>query len=327
MKAYKIIAVGAALLLACSCGYNEKGTAEGNTAVIIEIQEIPEDTGVTEAAKEKKPFVSGTGLLDCNYFDDGYFISWDNRSEEYPSDKKIISGVVPHHLTAGHLISGFFKAAAKSRSDIETVVIIATSHIEGNESFYTTYSDWNSPFGIVETDRDIVSLFCNESGAAVDNERLIADHSASSHIPFVKHYFPEAKTACLLVAPGFDKSLPERLADVLYSIPDKEKCLFLFSVDFSHYLSAVEADRADEITIKAVSERDYGKIEGFTNDNVDSPFCLSAYLRLSELFGNEVYEADNCNTADVLGIPYSKELYPEGVTSYFVFMTRSDNGG
>lgn len=322
MKAYKIIWAGAALLLACSCAYKEKGTAEGNTAVMTEITKSAE---IAEATQEKKPFVSGTGLLDCNYFDDGYFISWDNRAAEYSSDKRITGGVVPHHLTAGHLISGFFKAAAKSRSDVETVVIVATSHNEGNESFYTTYSDWNSPFGIVETDRDIVSHFCEELGVVKDEERLEADHSASSHIPFVKHYFPEAKTACLLVAPGSDRSLPEKLANALYSIPDKEKCLFLFSVDFSHYLSAVEADRADEITSKAVAERDYGKIEGFTNDNVDSPVCLSAYLRLSGLFGDEIYEADNCNTADVLGIPYSKELYPDGVTSYFVFMSRDDN--
>ena len=77
------------------------------------------------------------------------------------------------------------------------------------------------------------------------------------------------------------------------------------------------------LTSKAVAEKDYSTIEGFTNNNVDSPFCLSAYLRLSELFGGVVTEEDNCNTADVIGIPYDEELYPDGVTSYFIFMTKS----
>lgn len=305
-------------MIACSCGYKEKGLSDKPEIISV----LPESAEII-TEEEGEYFNSSAELLSCNYFDDGFFISYDNRAAEYPSDKRIIGGVVPHHLTAGHLISGFFKAAEKSRTDVETVVIIATSHNEGNSGFYTTFSDWSSPFGVVETNREISSHFLRELGAEEDDKRLETDHSASSHIPFVKKYFPEAKTACLLVAPSRDRSVPERLANALYSVPDKDKCLFLFSVDFSHYLSDYEADRADEITSRAVAERDYERIESFTNDNVDSPICLSAYIRLSELFGGEITEADNCNTADVLGIPYNDKYYSDGVTSYFVFLTET----
>ena len=318
MKAHKLIAAGAALILACSCGVKESRVED-----ITAISEISDVAEITEKEQEIEPVTSPSKLLSCNYFDDGLFVTWNNRAEEYSSDKKVIAGVVPHHLTAGHLISGFFEAAAKSREDVETVVIIATSHNPGGNTFYTTFSDWDSPFGIVETDKEISSLFCSGLGAEEDDKRLTEDHSASSHIPFVKSFFPEAKTACLLVAPDYDKEIPKRLAETLYSIPHKDKCLFLFSIDFSHYLSAHEANKADKITSKAAAEKDYRTIEGFTNNNVDSPFCLSAYLRLSELFGGEVTEEANCNTADVVGIPYSEELYPDGVTSYFVFVTKS----
>lgn len=318
MKAYKILGAGAALLLACSCTLQKQeiGELSQTAAAVAEISEI------TEEKQPQETIVSASKLLSCNFFDDASFIMWDNRAEEYPSDKSILGGVVPHHLTAGHLISGFFKAAAKSREDVETVVIIATSHYEGEDSFYTTFSDWDSPYGVVETDWGIAEAFCDKLGAVTDDERLETDHSASSHIPFVKHYFPEAKAACLLVAPGFDKKTPQRLADALCGLPQKDKCLFLFSIDFSHYRSPEEADSYDRITRKAVEERDYNRIQGFGNDNVDSPFCLSAYLRLSELLGGEVTEADNSNTMKVIGVPYSKEVYPEGVTSYFVYMTR-----
>ena len=314
MKAYKILGAGAALLLACSCTSQKQeiGGLSQTTAAVTEI---------SEAGEHEKAVASASRLLSCNFFDDSSFIMWDNKAKDYPSDKAILAGVVPHHLTAGQLISGFFRAAAKSREEVETVVIIATSHYEGRNTLYTTFSDWASPFGTVETDRDIAEAFCDKLGAVTDDERLEADHAAASHIPFVKHYFPEAKTACLLVAPSYDMKTPQRIAEALDSLPEKEKYLFLFSIDFSHYLTPEEADSRDMITRKAVEDKDYRRIEGFKNDNVDSPFCLSAYLRLSELLGGEVTEADNSNTMKIIGTPYSKEVYTEGVTSYFVYIT------
>lgn len=316
MKAYKILGAGAALLLACSCASQKQeiGGLSQTTAAVTEISEIAEE-------KPKETISSASRLLSCNFYDDSSFIMWDNKANDYPSDKAVLAGVVPHHLTAGHLISGFFRAASKSREEVETVVIIATSHYEGRNTLYTTFSDWASPFGTVETDRDIAEAFCDKLGAVTDDERLEADHAAASHIPFVKHYFPEAKTACLLVAPSYDMKTPQRIAEALDSLPDKEKYLFLFSIDFSHYLTPEEADSRDMITRKAVEDKDYRRIEGFKNDNVDSPFCLSAYLRLSELLGGEVTEADNSNTMKIIGTPYSKEVYTEGVTSYFVYLT------
>ena len=314
MKAYKFLGAGAALILACSCA-SQKQEIGGLSQTTVAVTEI------SEAGEQEKAVASASRLLSCNFFDDASFIMWDNRAKDYPSDKAIFAGVVPHHLTAGQLISGFFKAAAKSREEVETVVIIATSHYEGRNTLYTTFSDWASPFGTVETDRDIAEAFCDKLGSVTDDERLEADHAAASHIPFVKHYFPEAKTACLLVAPSYDMKTPQRIAEALDSLPEKEKYLFLFSIDFSHYLTPEEADSRDVITRQAVEDKDYRRIEGFKNDNVDSPFCLSAYLRLSELLGGEVTEADNSNTMKIIGTPYSKEVYTEGVTSYFVYIT------
>ena len=314
MKAYKFLGAAAALLLACSCTSQKQIFAEtSETAAAV--------TEISEAGEQEKAVASASRLLSCNFFDDSSFIMWDNRAKDYPSDKSILAGVVPHHLTAGQLISGFLRAAAKSREEVETVVIIATSHYEGRNTLYTTFSDWASPFGTVETDSVVAKAFCDKLGAVTDDERLEADHAAASHIPFVKHYFPEAKTACLLVAPSYDMKTPQRIAEALDSLPKKEKYLFLFSIDFSHYLTPEEADSRDMITRKAVEDKDYRRIEGFKNDNVDSPFCLSAYLRLSELLGGEVTEADNSNTMKIIGTPYSKEVYTEGVTSYFVYIT------
>ena len=72
----------------------------------------------------------------------------------------------------------------------------------------------------------------------------------------------------------------------------------------------------------AVEDGDTAAIESFRNDNVDTPYGLSTYVRLSEKLGGEIICADNSHTQKIVGTPYSEISYPEGVTSYFVFVTR-----
>ena len=100
-----------------------------------------------------------------------------------------------------------------------------------------------------------------------------------------------------------------------------KNCLFVFSIDFSTYLTPQEADIHDGETLEAVLSGDTATIERMTDDNVDSPYCLSTYVRLTEMLDGEITAADNSNTAKVREIPYSGSLFPEGVTSYFVYIS------
>lgn len=278
------------------------------------------DPPVTEASEEREQAVSYSELLECRYFDEQEFLIYDRRGATYPTDGAVRCGVVPHHLTAGHMISGFFKTAAESGGEVETVVIVAPMHYPSEQALCTSEKDWATPWGIAETDPEISGLFTQRLGAVCDDEMLQYDHSASSHIPFVKYYFPDAKSACLLVSPNQSEDFPERLAALLHEISELKSCLFVFSIDFSHYLSPEAADLHDSETLDAVLAGDTDAIERMTNDNVDAPYCLSAFVRLADRLGTKVTAADNSNTARVLDYPYNEVLFPEGVTSYFVYL-------
>lgn len=287
----------------------------------VKTKPLPEAVTVTTETETYENVKSTSGMLECRHYSESIFQLSDRRGTPYETDGEVLCGVVPHHLTAGYFISGFLKAASESRSNIETVVIVAPLHYESMNGFSTTDKDWVTPFGILETDRELTALFKEKLGAVSDDEMLQYDHSASAHIPFVKYYLPEVKTACLLIAPQRNSSITEETARLLSEIAEKKSCLFLFSIDFSHYLSPEEADYYDEITLDAVLSGDTEKIEAMTNNNVDSPLCLSTYVKLSELLGGRITAADNSNTWEITELPYNRETFPEGVTSYFAFVT------
>lgn len=313
MKRIKIIASVIAVALLCGC------SRENNS--VTDFPDVPVSTAETVQTADGD--ILGSDMLECRYYSENDFLLYDSRGEKYPADGEILCGVVPHHLTAGHMIAGFFKAAAESRPDVETVVIVAPMHYTPDNSYTlcTTEADWAAPYGGLETDREITALFTDRLGAAADDEMMQYDHSASAHIPFVKYYYPDARSACLLVSPREKDNFPQRLAEVLADAAEMRNCLFVFSIDFSHYLTPQEADIRDSETLKAVLSGNTESIEHMTNDNVDSPYCLSTYVRLTEMLDCEITAADNSNTAKVREIPYSGSLFPEGVTSYFVYIS------
>lgn len=310
MKRLKIFLLCAVLLCGCSGG-----------AAPIPITETDPPAAQTTETREPDGETATTysELLECRYFDEEEFFIYDRRGAAYPCGGEVRCGVVPHHLTAGHMISGFFKTAAQN-ADPETVVIVAPMHYPSDHKLCTSETAWATPWGAMETDPEITALFTERLGAVIDDEMLQHDHSASAHIPFARYYFPNAKSACLLVSPNESKDFPERLAALLQEIAELKSCLFVFSIDFSHYLSPEAASLHDSETLGAVLAGDTDAIERMTNDNVDTPYCLSAFVRLSNLLGTEITAADHSNTAEVLDYPYNEAIFPEGVTSYFVYI-------
>lgn len=315
MKRIKIIAAAMSAILLCGCSEKSNSAEEFSSPAVA-----PMETESVQTAYEN---ILGSETLECRYYNEKDFLLYDSRGEKYPVGGEVLCGVVPHHLTAGHMISGFFKTAAESRPDVETVVIIAPMHYSSDNAntLCTSEIDWAAPYGRLETDREITSLFMDKLGAVADDEMVQYDHSASAHIPFVKYYFPEAKSACLLVSPRETEDFLQRLAEALAEAAEMKSCLFVFSIDFSHYLPPQEADMRDSETLEAVLAGDTAAIEHMTDNNVDSPYCLSAYVRLTEMLGGEITAADNSNTSKIREIPYSGSLFPDGVTSYFVYIS------
>lgn len=322
---YGITRMAAALIAAVTLA--GCGNGSGNGSVTVTETAACTAAGYPPAETEEAApagYIPHSELLDCLYYSDRDFHIYDGRSTVYETDGKVLCAVAPHHLAAGHFIAGMYRTAAETRDDIETVVLIAPMHYDSQNTLCTSSRGFSTAFGIAGTDTEITDMFVSRLGAANDDYMTEFDHSASSHIPFIKYYLPDAKIACLLVSPKETADLPERLSALLYEISEKRSCLFAFSIDFSHYLEPQEANAHDKETYEAVLSGDTGRIERFTNSNVDTPYCLSTFVRLADKLGGHIISADNGNTFTVGTKPYSRSQFPEGVTSYFVFLCERD---
>jgi len=300
--------------------FNACNVVEGDDSVALLTTPSLRATPPTEG-NFAEPFGRPARLLNCIFHEQREFDIFVSRAEVYdiPDDSGIISGVIPHHLLAGRLIAGFFKTAAASRPDIETIIIVAPIHDAEGIVVATSLSDWAAPFGVLDNEQGFSERFVSVLGAEICDDTVEKDHSASSLIPFIKYYFPDVSVAVLLVEANAPRDFSERASALLARFAEEKNCLFVFSVDFSHYLGPEQIYERDEESRKAITEGDTEQIARMTNANLDSPKSILAFSGLNELLGLELYELDNTNSLEISGVAYPHPIYDEGLTSYFVF--------
>lgn len=263
--------------------------------------------------------------LYCPYYNELDFEIHTRMAERYGTEGEILCGTVPHHLLAGQLIAEFLSTAAASREKTDTVVITATMHYPKDEYLCTSFLDWDTPFGTAYCDKELTGRLVSELGAEEDNSMPSEDHSVSALVPYVKSYFPDSEIAVLLVGYAAGGNTPERISDLFKDFAADKSCLFVFSADFSHYLEPDETEKHDCQTLEAVMSRDYEAVSHMTDSNVDSPYCLGTFMRLSDALGGEIRLVRRSNSLEITDMPYNKSTFPEGLTSYFVFVCEGDD--
>lgn len=302
-----ILCCGAILLCGCDGGRAE--VTDTVTATDFPVAEEPAET--TPPIPERK--------LASSHFDADGFNLHISMAEVYAADEEILCGTVPHHILAGRLIAGFLKTAAVSREKTDTVVIVGTMHYTKDSPLCTSLKSWDTPFGVLECDRELTEKIIDVTGAETDDDMAEQDHAVAALVPYVKYYFPDSEIAFLLVDNKAAEDTPQRLAEMLMEMSGEKNCLFVFSADFSHYLDPWDTEMRDNETLSAVMASDYERIGAMTDDNVDSPHVLGTFMRLSEAAGREISLLDHSNSLLISGVPYNERTYSEGLTSYFVF--------
>lgn len=250
--------------------------------------------------------------LSCRYYDEaGFKISVEGGAGANPPEGEIMGGIVPHHLLAGKMIGDFFKAV--SPCDPEVVVVIGPNHRgEGAKSVQTAGWDWNTPFGVLQADREIVGSLLENRIAAENFILMEKEHSISCLVPYIKYFMPHSKIVPVLMT-GTDRiSGAERLGAFLAQMSRCRKILFIASVDFSHYLPVEKADEMDEITRKALLKRDIDRIRAMDNNYMDSPVSIITLLTVMDRLGaREQIILDHNNSARISATD------PNSTTSYF----------
>ena len=257
--------------------------------------------------------------LSCNFHIQREFDVFISQAQPYDIDGELLGATVPHHLLAGSMIANFFATAAANRPGIETVIIIAPMHDSKGMKMCTTLADWAAPTGILPNERGFSEIFISGLKAVEDDIMMTSDHSAAALIPFVKHYFPGAAVATLLISSHADINIHEQLADILMRFSVEKNCLFVFSVDFSHYLNPGQTALRDMETREAVLAGDTNRIMFMNDANMDSPRAVCTFLLLTGKLGGEVVELDHADSLIISQLPPGHPGLDEGLTSYFLF--------
>lgn len=272
-------------------------------------------TGHGEIKDETRDYIS-TEYNKCLSFDLNLFYTglenskYISEEDSHQNSKGIIS---THHLLASDLIHNLFKSL--SESNYENIVIIGPDHRSRNgNTIFISDNDWSTPFGTLEINKDYNEKLSTHPLVVINNGFMELEHSNSTLIPFIKYYFPDVKINTIALPTTLTIKESTDFGNLLAETLDSENTLLIASIDFSHYLSYREACTHDVETFSSITDMDFEKISRYTNDNLDSPESLIAFLTYVNSLGCHKHLIDNRNSAEYV------EPGKEGTTSYFTMI-------
>ena len=152
-----------------------------------------------------------------------------------PSPPK--AGIVPHAgwVYSGLTMASVYHALAQSNRP-DTLFLLGSTHVPG-VSIPTLWdeSSWESPLGSVEIDSDWTDILRDsELEFDINMEAHIQEHSIEIQIPFVRHFFPNARIVPIMVPPTLAaKELGEFLAAQFKN--RSQPPLVVATTDLTHY--------------------------------------------------------------------------------------------
>lgn len=247
--------------------------------------------------------------IDASMFlDHELFLKGENNKVNLDISGITVGGVVPHHMLAASLLSGFF---GNLNGNYERVIIIGPNHEElGDEFAVTSDLPFKTAFDEVNSSSMLVDKL-RESGIRVNNEIVGKDHSIGVPVNYFSKYLPHGEVAVLLVKETNSLDEIQKLAD-LVSKDISENDLVLASVDFSHYLDALSAKEKDRETVKAIEDGNYDLINSWGSEHLDSSTSIILLDMIMHKRGTGKFNLlINTNSSDITG-------YNKDVTSYIL---------
>jgi AmmeMemoRadiSam system protein B len=205
--------------------------------------------------KHRKMHVAGTFYPDNCEVIERMIMEFDKRAGgkiALPFHPKAL--ISPH---AGYIYSGFTANAAYrliNVQGIKRVVVIGPSHrvyIKGASISY--HDSYDTPCGEIEIDKHYAKSLTESYPFLKFSEALHAEHSTETQMPFVKHYFPDAKVIEIVYGEIDNHMLVPMIEKMLIDA----ETFVIISTDLSHFYGQKEANILDEICLKAVQALDY----------------------------------------------------------------------
>ncbi len=221
----------------------------------------------------------------------------------------IKGGIVPHHLLAGHLSSAFFKNLQKQNPEV--IYLLGPDHYHvGNGEVLTTDFAWQTPYGILAPEINIISDLQEKNIARLVGENVFTkEQSISSLVSFIKKSLPKTKIVPMIFSYHTPTTTLEKVYQYLMENVSNNSVI-VASVDFSHYLTNPVADFHDEFSKQVVRNLDFERAFKLETDSPGSLYILTKYLSTKN-YNKVAYEISN-NSAQILNTSSLKET-----TSYY----------
>lgn len=233
------------------------------------------------------------------------------KSQNIPK-QKISVGIISHHFLAKEIIARFYSGIENNL--IENVIIIGPDHFGAFESkaenAYATLHDWETPYGNLKTNQEVIERLVQENSDVVKNDGPFrTEHAIYTQVPFIKKVFPGVHVVPLIVNNKTNYQKLIELGKNLHQLIPK-KSLLVVSSDFSHDASLAEAKQSDQssiMSLKNLNEENISKV------NCDCRACLAVILGFigresSPLF----YLNENKTSADFGGSEKNVTSYISG---------------
>ncbi len=203
--------------------------------------------------------------------------------------------IVPH---AGYVYSGPVAATGyrllEGRDDLRRVVMLGPSHFVWFSGLALPDVDrLETPLGVVDVDRDAVTLLERE-GLVVESSAVHErEHSLEVQLPFLQIVLPGVPVVPLLTG----EVDPRRVADVVEPLLDDET-LLLVSSDLSHYHDYDTARHLDAETARAIVD---ARPEALDRDSACGRTGIQAALHLARRLDWRVVSCDLRSSGDTAG--------------------------
>ena len=227
-----------------------------------------------------------------------------------PVGQRVCGGILTHHFLASGLMVRFFAELGR-HSPPKTIILLGPNHYHhGLANISISSLPWKTPFGILQTDRQLVQAI----GAAIqlleDPEAFAGEHSVGVLIPFLKYYFPRSRVVPVLIDVNAETYRLRRLRVVLSTLLKNPNTLLLLSMDFSHDSVAAVAEARDMEAQEVISSMDSSKTNGLHVDCRKGLWLLLESLKQAGC--DDVRFNEHTNSARLAGKPDQPN-----VTSYF----------
>ncbi len=167
-----------------------------------------------------------------------------------------IKGLVCPH--AGYTYSG--PVAAHSYRTLvedgipESVIFLGPSHQGMGTAIAAAGEDYETPFGVVETNEKIVESLEGDL-IKKDNMAHSQEHSIEVQMPFLQ-YFSDSFKAVPICFNKQDLKTAKKVGKRLREVTEDEDAIIIASTDFSHYVLKENAEKKDKMAIKKILEND-----------------------------------------------------------------------